>query len=246
LNLPKARGTTPPQTETEEQAARWVREMFGGVAHRYDFLNHLLSANVDRVWRARTVARVKDILKRPDAVVLDLCCGTCDLLRALESAGPARAFGTDFCHPMLRAAQRKNLRGPLFEADSLRLPLRDGSADLATVAFGFRNFANYRRGLDEMRRVLKPGGTAAILEFSTPPNRTFARLYGFYSTRILPRIGGLLSGSRAAYSYLPESVRKFPGAEELASDMRAAGFEGVRFERMTFGIVALHLGTKAR
>ncbi len=218
--------------------------MFGTVAHRYDFLNHLLSLNIDRGWRRRVVERIEPILRRPEAVVVDLCCGTCDLLLALEGAGPARTFGTDFCHPMLTAAQRKQLRGPLFEADSLRLPLRGGSVDLATVSFGFRNFANYRRGLDEMLRVLKPGGTAAILEFSTPPNRLFAALYRFYSMWILPWIGGLLSGSQAAYSYLPESVRKFPAAPELAADMRSAGFIDVEFEYLTFGIVALHRARK--
>jgi demethylmenaquinone methyltransferase/2-methoxy-6-polyprenyl-1,4-benzoquinol methylase len=218
--------------------------MFGQVAPRYDFLNHLLSLNIDRAWRARTVKRLRGILDRPDARAADLCCGTCDLLLAMEKASSAETFGTDFSHPMLTAAQRKHLRSPLFEADALELPLRDASLDLVTCAFGFRNLANYRQGLNEIRRVLKPGGTMAILEFSTPPNRKFAALYEAYSRHVLPRVGAALSGSRAAYEYLPESVRKFPGAEELAEEMRAAGFEEVRFERMTFGIVALHLAVK--
>ena len=123
-----------------------------------------------------------------------------------------------------------------------RLPLRDASLDLLTVAFGFRNLANYESGLAEVRRVLRPGGTAAILEFSRPPNRAFAALYNFYSRRILPVIGGALSGSRYAYTYLPESVRKFPDAPELAARMCAAGFNGVEYEYLTGGIVALHLG----
>ena len=132
----------------------------------------------------------------------------------------------------------------LFEADALALPLADASLDLATAAFGFRNLANYKRGLDELVRVLRPGGVAAILEFSQPPNPVFSALYRFYSKRVLPLVGGLISGSRDAYTYLPESVRKFPDAEELAAQMRAAGFAKVEFERMTFGIVALHIGTR--
>ena len=132
----------------------------------------------------------------------------------------------------------------MFESDALDLPLRDESLDLITIAFGFRNLANYRRGLEELLRVLKPGGTVAILEFSQPTNRPFAALYGFFSTRVLPKIGGLISGSRDAYSYLPESIRKFPTAEQLAQEMRATGFRSVEFERMTAGAVALHLGRK--
>jgi demethylmenaquinone methyltransferase/2-methoxy-6-polyprenyl-1,4-benzoquinol methylase len=215
--------------------------MFGRVAPRYDFLNHVLSANVDKLWRAKAVRAVKPWL---GGRALDLACGTCDLLMAMERAGAARAFGSDFCHPMLTAAQRKRLRSPLFEADALTLPLRDKSFDLVTAAFGFRNFANYRRGLEEMLRVLRPGGAAAILEFSTPPNAAVAGVYGWYSTRVLPTIGGWLSGARDAYDYLPESVRKFPGAEELAGQMRDVGFSEVGFERMTFGVVALHIGVK--
>jgi demethylmenaquinone methyltransferase/2-methoxy-6-polyprenyl-1,4-benzoquinol methylase len=134
----------------------------------------------------------------------------------------------------------------LFEADALRLPVRDASLDLITVAFGFRNLANYEAGLREMRRALRPGGTAAILEFSQPPNRAFAALYNWYSRRILPSIGGALSGSRDAYQYLPDSVQKFPAAAQLAQDMRRLGFEEVRYEYWTGGIVALHLGRVAK
>lgn len=174
--------------------------------------------------------------------MLDLCCGTGDLMMALERDRNAPVLGSDFCHPMLLGAARKTARSPLFEADGLQLPLADGSLDVVTIAFGFRNFANYEAGLVELRRVLKPGGILAILEFSQPPNRAFAALYNWYSRQVLPWIGGALSGSRDAYSYLPESVRKFPGAEELAAMMTRAGFTGVTFERMTGGIVALHLG----
>ena len=247
-------GTTPRGAADEQAAARWVRGMFGRIAPRYDLLNHLLSFNLDKRWRARTVERVAEILDRPDARVLDLCCGTGDVVLALETRllGPARGrpllLASDFCHPMLVEARRKiaarGFRTPVFEADALALPLAGDSLDLITVAFGFRNLASYQRGLEEMLRVLKPGGVAAILEFSQPPNRAFAALYGFFSTRVLPAIGGMISGAPDAYSYLPESIRKFPGAEALASDMRSAGFSQVEFERMTGGAVALHLARK--
>jgi len=215
--------------------------MFGRIAGRYDLLNHLLSFNLDKRWRAQTVKRVSNILARPDARVLDLCCGTGDLLLALQ--GPA-VLGSDFCHPMLLEARRKSPSAPLFEADALALPLKSNSLDLLTCAFGFRNLANYEKGLDEFLRVLKPGGVAAILEFSQPTNRVFGALYRFFSTRILPRIGGMVSGSRDAYAYLPESIKTFPGADDLATKIKASGFTRVEFERMTGGVVALHLGYK--
>jgi demethylmenaquinone methyltransferase/2-methoxy-6-polyprenyl-1,4-benzoquinol methylase len=235
------KGAAPQGARNEREAADWVRGMFARVARRYDLANHVLSFNIDRVWRARTVRRVRPILERPGARVLDICCGTGDLTLALARECRAPVLGSDFCHPMLVAARRKGA-ADLFEADALRLPLRDASLDLVTVAFGFRNLANYGAGLAEMRRVLGPGGMAAILEFSDPPNPVFAALYHFYSRRILPLIGGALSGSRDAYTYLPESVRKFPSPEELAEEMRRAGFEQVRYERFTGGVATLHLG----
>ncbi len=244
-----ATGTTPKGITSEEAASRWVRGMFGRVAARYDLLNHVLSFNLDRSWRAHTVKRVAEVLARPDAQVLDLCCGTGDVLLALaEMCKGVTIFGSDFCHPMLIEAQHKiaahKLRSPLFEADALALPLASDSLDLITIAFGFRNLTNYRHGLEELARVLKPGGTLAILEFSQPTNPLFARLYGFFSTQVLPRVGGMISGSRDAYTYLPESIKKFPGAEGLAEQMRVAGFSSVEFERLTLGAVALHLGKK--
>jgi demethylmenaquinone methyltransferase/2-methoxy-6-polyprenyl-1,4-benzoquinol methylase len=239
MSGPPAEGTAPPGAAGEEEAARWVRGMFGRVARRYDFLNHLLSFNLDRRWRARTVRELGAALDRPGARVLDLCCGTGDLL--VTRGG----LGIDFCHPMLLAARRKRPGAGLVEADALALPLADRSFDVAATAFGFRNLANYEKGLREIERVLKPGGVAAILEFSQPPSAVLAALYRFYSRRILPAIGGAVSGDRSAYEYLPESVRKFPSADQLADMMREAGFVEVRFERLTAGIVALHLGTTA-
>ena len=254
-----AAGTTPKGASSEESAARWVRGMFGRVAGRYDLLNHLLSFNLDKRWRRRTVERLADVLAQPHAKVLDLCCGTGDVLLSMEARRGAMAsspaansraavLGSDFCHPMLIEARRKiggaHLHSPLFEADALSLPLAHESLDLITVAFGFRNLANYQRGLYELERVLKPGGVLAVLEFSQPTNRVFGALYRFFSKYVLPLVGGLISGSRDAYSYLPESIRKFTRPEELAHQMRDCGFSSVEFERMTFGVVALHLAKK--
>lgn len=248
LTQKKGQGTTPAGIRDEQQAATWVRGMFGSIAPRYDLLNHLLSMNIDRYWRWRTVQRVSTVLGKPGARVLDLCCGTGDLMLALQARTRAVVYGSDFCHPMLVAAhdkaEQRRRRCALFEADALNLPLAGASVDLVTMAFGFRNLANYQHGLHELRRVLAPGGLAAILEFSTPPNPVLARLYDYYSRSILPVIGGWISGSKDAYSYLPESVRSFPGAEDLAEQMRGAGFTNVRFERMTAGIVALHIGQR--
>ncbi len=241
-------GTTPRGTVNERQAAEYVRGMFGGIAGQYDLLNHLLSFNMDKRWRRRLVARVAAVVPARDARILDLCCGTADVLIELERVRGAPAIGADFCHPMLTTAaaklDRARLRSTLFEADGLVLPMADASINAITIAFGFRNFANYQRGLTEMLRVLKPGGIAAILEFSQPKNRVFSRVYDWFSTVLLPRVGGLISGSRQAYSYLPESIRKFPNAEQLAERMRDAGFGRVEFELMTFGTVALHIGYK--
>ena len=220
--------------------------MFGRVAHRYDFANHLLSANIDRYWRNLTVKRVREVLRRPEARVLDLACGTGDLLIAMEREAGRRLLGSDFCHPMLTGAQnkleRRGLKSMLLESDALALPFHEASLDLITIAFGFRNLANYRLGLVEMRRILRSGGALAILEFTQPPNPGFAAVYNWYSRNLLPIVGGAISGAPEAYTYLPESVRKFPTAPELASMMRDAGFASVDWEYLTFGIAALHIG----
>ncbi|MBZ5583238.1 MAG: bifunctional demethylmenaquinone methyltransferase/2-methoxy-6-polyprenyl-1,4-benzoquinol methylase UbiE [Acidobacteriia bacterium] len=240
------RGATPEGARNPREAASQVRGMFARVARRYDLANHLLSFNIDRYWRAHAAQRAAAVLARPEARVLDICCGTGDLALALAKRSACPVLGADFCHPMLVSArgklERRQSRAAVFEADALRLPVRDGALDLITVAFGFRNLADYDAGLREMRRVLGPGGTAAILEFSQPPNPAFAAVYNFYSRRILPLIGGAISGSPDAYRYLPESVRKFPTAPELASEMRKAGFANVSYEYLTWGVVALHLG----
>jgi demethylmenaquinone methyltransferase/2-methoxy-6-polyprenyl-1,4-benzoquinol methylase len=222
--------------------------MFAEVAPRYDLLNHLLSMNIDRLWRARTVRLLRPILRNPEARVMDLCCGTGDLLVELERAAGRPLLGSDFCHPMLEGAaaklRRQRLQSHLFDGDGLALPLADGSLDLVTIAFGFRNFAHYHQGLAELRRVLRPGGTLAILEFSHPPNRLIRAGYELYSHHVLPRMGALISGSRSAYRYLPNSVRKFPDAPELCRWMQDCGFAEVRYHHFTFGVVALHVGRR--
>ena len=222
--------------------AAWVRAMFSRVAPRYDLLNHLLSFNQDRRWRARIVRRLAAVVNLRDARVLDLCCGTGDLRRALQARCDRAVVGCDFSRAMLERARRKHPRALLVEADALRLPLAHASLDVIAIAFGFRNLADYRTGLAEMRRVLKPGGSLAILEFSRPRSCLWAALYGFYSRRVLPPVGGLISGDLSAYRYLPDSVSRFPSPEELTEDMRRAGFVEVTFELMSGGIVALHLG----
>jgi demethylmenaquinone methyltransferase / 2-methoxy-6-polyprenyl-1,4-benzoquinol methylase len=237
-------GTTPPGAATEKQAALWVRDMFAGVAPKYDFLNHLLSFNIDRSWRRHLTRALQPVLARPDARILDLCCGTGDVLLDLQRLSASKVYGADFCHPMLVSARKKAPASPLFEADALQLPLADNSLDAISIAFGFRNLANYANGLRELQRVLKPGGTLAILEFSHPQGLLVKASYGVYMRVLLPLIGGMVSGSRSAYTYLPESIRKFPDAELLRDLMVEAGFEGTRFQLLSGGISALHVADK--
>ena len=223
--------------------------MFAGIARRYDLLNHLLSGNVDKSWR-RLVARTLQPSLVEGARVLDVACGTGDLSRVLARAGAASVIGLDFCRPMLEIARHKAAdddRTLLFvEGDALRLPFADGAFDVVTIAFGLRNLAGVEEGLRELLRALRPGGRAAVLEFSSPVVPGFRALFSFYFTRLLPRIGGWVSGSRGAYEYLPDSVSRFPDQERLAELMRGAGFEEVGYRNLTGGIAALHTGTRAR
>jgi len=246
--LPK--GTQPEGAKTQQEASRQVREMFTRIAPRYDLLNHLLSGQMDRVWRGRTARELKAILERPDAQVLDLCCGTGDLAFSLQRRGKARILGADFSHTMLVRAREKALAlngtapVPFLEADALRLPFADGSFDLVTSAFGFRNLANYEDGLREILRVLKPGGTLGILEFSEPAPGVLGDAYRFYTQKLLPKIGGWISGDAEAYAYLPKSVSRFFRPEEFASVLKEVGFTQVRYHPMTLRSVALHLAVR--
>ena len=222
--------------------------MFDTIAPRYDLLNHVLSCNVDRIWWSRTARRFRHILVRPEARVLDICCGTGDLTRALLRHRPEpaeRILAADFSPAMLQHAARKLPldRVNLLEADALHLPLQDASLDLITSAFGFRNLANYRDGLAEFFRVLAPGGEIGILDFSEPGG-PMGKAYAFYFRQILPRIGALISGQRGAYAYLPESVAKFPPPPAMLELMRSVGFTDVSWTPYTFGIAGLWRGVK--
>src|SRR5258706_9039907 len=234
-----------------EQAAhsQAVKEMFSGIAERYDLLNHVLSLNVDRRWRRIVANELRDVLAREDATILDVACGTGDLSLELNKNSKAKIIGTDFCRPMLDVASAKtlaaNARIPYLEADAMTLPFADDSFDAVTIAFGLRNLPNFENGLKELNRVLKPGGALAILECSHPPLPGFRQLYRFYFSKVLPMIGGIVSGSRGAYKYLPDSVANFLNQKKLAELMRATGFEAVEYRYLTGGIAALHSGVKA-
>lgn len=244
-------GTMPAGATDEQSAAQAVRQMFDEIAPRYDFLNHALSMNVDRLWWRRTARTFSHILNRSDARVLDLCAGTGDMAVALravtlhlqsQSEGLA-IYALDFSHPMLKHGLEKyaaKLIQPI-EADALSLPLPNRSMDLVVSAFGFRNLANYDAGLEEIFRVLKPGGEMGILDFSEPGG-LFGKLYGFYFRKVLPRIGTMISGVRGPYEYLPASVARFPAPQQMLDRMTAAGFRNVSWTPYTFGIAGLYRG----
>jgi demethylmenaquinone methyltransferase/2-methoxy-6-polyprenyl-1,4-benzoquinol methylase len=228
-----------------------VRRMFGQIAGRYDFLNHLLSLGVDRYWRWRTVRRVPP---RGELPILDVCTGTGDLALAYDRAarGAVNIVAADFCHEMLEIGRRKSAKAgaagriTFLEADAQRLPLPSNEFQIVSVAFGLRNVADTDRGLAEMVRVAAPGGRVAVLEFSSPTWQPFKSIYGWYFRRVLPRIGQLVSrNASAAYEYLPQSVGEFPQGEALAERMRTAGLVEVRCYPLTLGIATLYVGAKA-
>jgi demethylmenaquinone methyltransferase / 2-methoxy-6-polyprenyl-1,4-benzoquinol methylase len=229
-----------------KKKAAQVREMFGAIAPRYDFLNHALSLNIDKRWRRFVISKVSDILNKPGAQALDLCCGTADL--SLELGALAQTVGVDFCHPMLKIGLDKvrasKLPIHLAEGDALNVPLADGSFDVVTMAFGLRNLESVEGGLREIYRLLKPSGRGAILEFSQPQIPVFRHLFQFYFMKLLPRIGNAISGSSFAYQYLPESVQQFPGQKRLADMMKTVGFSNVGYYNLFGGVAALHLGEK--
>jgi demethylmenaquinone methyltransferase/2-methoxy-6-polyprenyl-1,4-benzoquinol methylase len=246
--LQKASGAKPEGAQDEAAAARSIRSMFDQIAPRYDLLNHVLSANIDRTWWRRTARTFRHILQRPDARVLDLCCGTGDMTMALRALAPADArpyLGVDFAHQMLVRGRRKfSGRGVIaVEGDALKLPLPDASVSLVTSAFGFRNLANYRSGLNEIFRILESGGEFGILDFSEPEG-LLGKLYRFYFRHVLPKIGTVISGVSGPYAYLPASVERFPTPAEMLERMREAGFIDVSWTPYTFGIAGLYRGRK--
>ena len=219
--------------------------MFTAIAPRYDFLNHLLSFNVDRSWRRAAVACLNWEAK-PDGTYLDLCAGTLDLAAELarRDGFRGRVVGADFVLPMLQRGKEKAPRMVPVAADALALPFPAAHFDGALVGFGVRNLGDLDAGLRETARVLKPGARFVILEFTTPRFAPLRAVYLFYFRRILPMIGRLVSKHRDAYTYLPESVRAFPEPETLSRRLRAAGFSRVGYERLTGGICAIHHGTR--
>jgi len=254
-----APGARPVGALDDASAARSVRQMFDSIAPRYDLLNHLLSANVDRLWWRRTARCFQAVLARPEAAILDVCCGTGDLTLALLQLRPQAArpiLAVDFAHAMLcRGAQKfagissDGVNGseaenvaprviPL-EADALQLPLRDTSIDLIVTSFGFRNLANYEAGLREFHRVLKPGGQLGILEFGEPEGLIGA-VYGIYFRRVLPAIGRMVCGKPGPYNYLPNSVGAFPRPAALVAMMESCGYADCKWQPFTFGIAGLY------
>jgi demethylmenaquinone methyltransferase / 2-methoxy-6-polyprenyl-1,4-benzoquinol methylase len=241
-------GAAPAGAGDEASAANAVRDMFTSIAPRYDLLNHVLSMNIDRVWWNRTARMFTDALRRPDAQVLDLCCGTGDMTFALYrrlKGAPTKIIGADFSHAMLVRAEEKTGKRPIrwVEADALNLPFAPCQFQLVTSAFGFRNLANYNRGLEEIYRVLAPGGEVGILDFGEPKG-LIGKLYRVYFRRVLPAIGTLVSGVSGPYAYLPASVSRFPSPEEMLQRMRATGFREVSWTPYTFGIAGLYRGQK--
>jgi demethylmenaquinone methyltransferase/2-methoxy-6-polyprenyl-1,4-benzoquinol methylase len=234
-------------TQPAAEKARAIQGMFSAIAPTYDRLNRLLSCGVDAFWRRRMVSR----LPRGPIRVLDLACGTGDVsIAAAHRRERARVFGADFSMGMLRGAppklarERLTRRVCLQNASAEDLPYRDQVFDAVTMAFGIRNVVRRERALGEMRRVLKPGGKALILDFSLPPNPLVRALYGVYFHRVLPFLGGLVSGNFAAYKYLPESVAGFPPREEFAAMMRTAGFAPVAHQDLTLGVATLYRGER--
>lgn len=229
--------------------------MFTLIAPRYDLLNHILSFNVDRLWWRRAARSFRHFLGQPNALALDLCCGTGDMTFALrrQATTSAQILGADFSHAMLQQASRKSMAWlrqgrpsvpRWIEADALQLPFPDEHFDLVTSAFGFRNLADYDAGLREITRVLKPGGECGILDFGEPKG-PIAAAYRVYFRQVLPRVGTMISGVRGPYSYLPASVKRFPDPQQMLGRMNRAGLKETTWTPYTFGIAGLYRGKKS-
>ena len=241
-------GARPAGEATEAEAATNVRSLFNTIAPTYDRLNHLLSFGLDRFWWRRTARAFASTLARPDACVLDICCGTGDQTAALLALRPANAqplTGLDFSPEMLARAKSKyalpNVRW--VEGDAMHLPFADASLDLVTAAFGFRNLPNYSAALVEIARVLRPGGEFGILEANQPTGLN-ALVYNAYFHRVLPIVGGVLSGEPAAYRYLPASVQRFPRPPQMLRMLAETGFAPAHWDGYLFHAAGLYRATK--
>lgn len=236
-----------PYNKSSEGKKVQVAKMFNNIAHRYDFLNHLLSMGIDKIWRRKAIKLLKHI---PHPKVLDIATGTGDLALAAMRLKPEVVIGLDISKGMLKMAQRKvNKKGlsrsiKLIQGDSENMPFLDNEFDAITVAFGVRNFENLHKGLVEMHRVLKPNGKVVILEFSNPTKFPVKQIYGFYFKNVLPFWGGLFSKDKAAYTYLPESVRAFPEGKLFEDEMIKANIRPIKSYKQTFGVATIYFGEK--
>ncbi len=239
--------TVTPYKSSTDGKKKQIKAMFDNIAPKYDFLNHSLSMGIDKIWRRRAIKLLKD-LDCPE--VLDIATGTGDLAIAAMKLNPKRIVGLDLSAEMLKVGEEKVKKKGLdqiismVEGDSENLPFQDDEFDAATVAFGVRNFENLNKGLVEINRVLKPGGKFMVLEFSNPSQFPFKQIYQFYSTKILPWWGGLLSKDKAAYTYLPESVAAFPEGDAFVTELNKAGFKSLRVWRQTFGVATIYFAQK--
>ncbi len=241
------RMSVTPYKASEEGKKKQIESMFDNIAPKYDFLNHFLSFGIDKIWRRRAISLLKS-LESP--VLLDIATGTGDLAITATRLKPQSITGVDLSAEMLKVGKQKVAQKGLTElitllqGDSEDLPLNDNTFDAATVAFGVRNFENLNKGLNEINRVLKPGGKFVVLEFSNPSTFPFKQLYTFYSKYILPWWGGLFSKDRAAYEYLPESVAAFPEGQKFVDELNKSGFKALKVWKQTFGVATIYFSEK--
>lgn len=234
----------PPVGEVEGKKQK-VATMFDAVAPRYDFLNRLLSGGIDQSWRR---AAIKMLAPHKPNRILDLATGTADLAIEAIKLGPEKVVGVDIAEEMLKLGRVKidklNLQDKitLQYGDAEKLPFSDGQFDAAMVAFGVRNFENLQQGLQDIRRVLKPGGILVVLEFSRPTAFPVKQFYNFYSRAVMPFIGRVFSKANGAYKYLPDSIAAFPDGEDFLAELREAGYEGEKARKLTFGVASLYQG----
>ncbi len=240
--------TVLPYKNSDKGKKKQVAEMFDNIAHKYDFLNHILSMNIDKIWRRKSI---KFLAKSQPKVVLDVATGTGDFaIEIYKRLKPEKIIGIDISTGMLKVGEGKVKKKQLshiiefLEGDSEDIQFPENHFDAVTVAFGVRNFENLQKGISEMYRVLKPGGELVVLEFSRPENFPIKQIYNFYFKRILPGVGRLFSKDASAYTYLPESVAAFPYGEKFIAKMNEAGFKNSKEKKLTFGISSIYYGQK--
>lgn len=239
--------TVKPYSDSELSKKKQVEQMFDNISGKYDLLNRVLSMGIDVKWRKKVV---KSIQKTNPKTILDIATGTGDLAIEMAKSTEAKITGFDLSAGMLEVGRKKiqelnlNNRIEMIQGDAENMPFEDNSFDSITVSFGVRNFENLSAGLDEINRVLKPGGTFIILEFSQPESFPMKQLYSFYSKQILPRIGKQISKDQSAYTYLPESVKAFPYGEEMKNILKKSNFISITDKKLTFGIASIYESSK--